>query len=60
MPPQIADSDGTDLAAWLASIPSFAANWPRGILSDAVREHLAPAYPADLPFFHVQDNTDDR
>jgi len=39
MPPALNDSDGTDLKAWLASIPSFAADWPKGILN---ADHAAP------------------
>lgn len=31
-PPALNDNDGTDLKAWLASIPSFAHDWPRGVL----------------------------
>ena len=32
--PQLADNDDTpDLAAWWASIPSFAADWPAGIIT---------------------------
>lgn len=32
MPPALNDNEGTDLKAWLASIPSFASDWPRGVL----------------------------
>ena len=45
MIPQIADNDdGTDLAAWLAQIPSFASDWPAGVLSVAppVADKSAP------------------
>lgn len=34
MAPQLSDNDdATDLSAWLASCPSFAADWPRGVLT---------------------------
>lgn len=45
MPPQLADNDNShDLRAWLATIPSFAADWPRGIIS-STRAATTPAAP---------------
>jgi hypothetical protein len=35
-PPTIFDNDNTpDLNRWLATVPSFASDWPRGVLSAA-------------------------
>lgn len=56
MAPQIHDNDDApDLHEWLRTVPSFAADWPRGVLG--CEATTAPLRP-DVSPFHIEVSTD--
>ena len=39
-PPALNDNEGTDLAAWLKTVPGIPADFPRGVLTPEKQEDL--------------------